>query len=388
MEAAVDGKEWSLTARTDGTVVDTVDARRLLGQIAEAAWKSADPGVQYDTTINSWHTLPNTGRINASNPCSEYMSIDDSACNLASLNLMKFRREDGELDVEAFEHACDVVFLAQEILVGNSSYPTPEIEQNAKAYRQLGLGYANLGALLMARGLPYDSEEGRACPAAITALMTGRAYRKSAEIAKRMGPFAGYKPNAAAMLGVMAQHRAAVGNIVGTESVPGDLLTACRQAWDDVLNLGEVHGYRNAQATVLAPTGTISFMMDCDTTGVEPDFSLVKSKKLVGGGEITIVNKSVQMALEKLGYAPSEGEEIVAYIDERNTIVGAPGFKGEHLAVFDVAVGERAIHYMGHVKMMAAVQPFISGAISKTVNLPNEVSVDDIADVYMDAWRF
>src|SRR5690349_3001773 len=328
MEAVEGGGEWNLTARTDGSVVDTIDAKKLMRDIAEAAWQSADPGVQYDTTINKWHTLPNTSRINASNPCSEYMSIDDSACNLASLNLMKFRREDGELDVEAFAHAVDVMFLAQEILVGNSSYPTPEIGQNAKAYRQLGLGYANLGALLMARGLPYDSEEGRAYAAAITALMTGRAYRKSAEIAARMGPFAGYKPNAAAMIGVMAQHRAAVANIDGAASVPSDLLTACRQAWDDVLNLGEVHGYRNAQATVLAPTGTISFMMDCDTTGVEPDFSLVKSKKLVGGGEITIVNKSVPMSLDKLGYAPAEVEEIVAFVDERNTVVGAPYVKG------------------------------------------------------------
>src|SRR6266545_2343271 len=271
MEAAAEGLEWNLTARTDGTVVDTIEAKKLLREIAEAAWKCADPGVQYDTTINKWHTLPNTSRINASNPCSEYMSIDDSACNLASLNLMKFRREDGELDVEAFEHAADTVFLAQEILVGFSYYPTPEIEKNAKAYRQLGLGYANLGALLMARGLPYDSDDGRAYSAAVTALMTGRAYRKSAEIAARMGPFAGYRKNAAAMLGVMSMHRAAVGNIETAESVPDDLLSACRKAWDDTLNLGEVHGYRNAQATVLAPTGTISFMMDCDTTGVEPD---------------------------------------------------------------------------------------------------------------------
>src|SRR2546425_13270492 len=248
MEAVVEGKEWNLTARTDGTVVDTRDARELMKQIAEAAWKCADPGVQYDTTINSWHTLPNTGRINASNPCSEYMSIDDSACNLASLNLMKFRREDGELDVDAFEHACDVVVLAQEILVGYSSYPTPEIERNAKSFRQLGLGYANLGALLMARGLPYDSDEGRAYAAAITALMTGRAYRKSAEIASRMGPYAGYQKNAAAMLGVIAKHRAAVGNIQDTDSVPTDLLAACRQAWDEALDLGEINGYRNAQA--------------------------------------------------------------------------------------------------------------------------------------------
>ena len=301
--------------------------------------------MQYDTTINSWHTLPNTGRINASNPCSEYMSIDDSACNLASLNLMKFRREDGEFDVEAFEHACDVVFLAQEILVGYSSYPTPEIGRNAKRFRQLGLGYANLGALLMARGLPYDSDEGRAYAAAITGLMTGRAYRKSAEIASRMGPFDGYQVNRAPMVGVIAKHRAAVGNIEHSDSVPADLLGHCRKAWDDALDLGEVHGFRNAQATVLAPTGTISFMMDCDTTGVEPDFSLVKSKKLVGGGEITIVNKTVPMALERLGYAPREVEEIVAFVDERNTMVGAPYVKAEHFPIFDCAMGERAIHY-------------------------------------------
>src|SRR6201994_2494834 len=387
MEAVEADADWNLTARTDGSVVETMKARQLLRDMAEAAWRCADPGVQYDTTINAWHTLPNTGRINASNPCSEYMSIDDSACNLASLNLMKFRREDGELDVEAFEHACDVVFLAQEILVGNSSYPTPEIERNAKAYRQLGLGYANLGALLMARGLAYDSDEGRAYAAAITALMTGRAYRKSSEIAKRMGPFAGYRPNAGAMIGVIAKHRAAVGNIAHAETVPNDLLGAARKAWDDALDLGEVYGYRNAQATVLAPTGTISFMMDCDTTGVEPDFSLVKSKKLVGGGEITIVNKTVPLGLEKLGYAPSEVDEVVAYIDERNTVVGAPYVKAEHYPVFDCAIGERAVHYSGHVKMMGAVQPFISGAISKPVNMPEAVTIDDVAGVYLDAWK-
>src|SRR5215211_3674307 len=362
MEAAEAGADWNLTARTDGHVVKTIPARELLKQAAEAAWRCADPGVQYDTTINAWHTCPNTGRINASNPCSEYMHIDDSACNLASLNLMKFRREDGELDVEAFEHAVDTVFLAQEILVGFSSYPTPEIEANARAYRQLGLGYANLGALLMARGLAYDSDDGRAYAAAITALMTGRAYRKSAEVAARMGPFAGYQRNAGAMIGVIAKHRAAVGNIEDTHTVPTDLLTAARRSWDDALDLGEVAGYRNAQATVLAPTGTISFMMDCDTTGVEPDFSLVKSKKLVGGGEITIVNRTVPLGLEKLGYAPNEVDEVVAFIDERNTIVGAPYVKSEHYPVFDCAVGERAIHYGGHVKMMGAVQPFISGA--------------------------
>jgi ribonucleoside-diphosphate reductase alpha chain len=387
MEAVLESKEWNLTARTDGTVVATGDARDLLRQLSEAAWQCADPGVQYDTTINAWHTLPNTGRINASNPCSEYMSIDDSACNLSSLNLMKFRREDGEFDVAAFEHAVDVMFLAQEICVGYSSYPTPEIDANAKAFRQLGLGYANLGALLMARGFPYDSDDGRAYAAAITALMTGRAYRKSAEVAQRMGSFAGYRPNAAAMMGVIAKHRAAVGNIQHSDSVPDDLLGAARRAWDDALDLGEVHGYRNAQATVLAPTGTISFMMDCDTTGVEPDFSLVKSKKLVGGGEITIVNKTVSMSLDKLGYAPSEADEVVAFIDERNTIVGAPYVKSEHYPVFDCAIGDRAIHYMGHVKMMGAVQPFLSGAISKTVNLPEEATVEDVSQLLIEAWQ-
>ena len=387
MQAAEEGAEWNLNARTDGTVVDTVDARGLLLEMADAAWQCADPGVQYDTTINAWHTCPNSGRINASNPCSEYMHLDDSACNLASLNLMKFRRDDGELDVEAFEHAVDVVFLAQEIVVGYSSYPTEQIERNARAYRELGLGYANLGALLMARSLPYDSDEGRAYAAAVTALMTGRAYRKSAEIASRMGPFAGYQPNAAAMTGVIAKHRAAVGNIEHTESVPNDLLSAARKAWDDALDAGEVNGFRNSQATVLAPTGTISFMMDCDTTGVEPDFSLVKSKKLVGGGEITIVNKTVPMALEKLGYAPEEVEEIVAFVDERNTVVGAPFVKPEHYPIFDCAIGDRAIHYSGHVKMMGAVQPFISGAISKTVNMPETVTVEEVRDLFVDAWK-
>ena len=387
MEAVETNGDWNLTARMDGTVVKTVPARELLHQAADAAWRCADPGIQYDTTINSWHTLPNTGRINASNPCSEYMSVDDSACNLASVNLMKFRREEGDFDVEAFEHAVDTVFLAQEILVGYSSYPTPEIDRNAKAYRQLGLGYTNLGALLMARGLPYDSDEGRAYAAAVTALTTGRAYRKSAEIASRMGPFAGYQPNAAAMLGVISKHRAAVGNIEEAHSVPQDLLAAARRAWDEALDVGEVSGYRNAQASVLAPTGTISFFLDSDTTGVEPDFSLVKSKKLVGGGEITIVNKTVAMALDKLGYAPTEVDQIVAYVDDRNTVVGAPFMKAEHYPVFDCAIGERAIHYMGHVRMMGAVQPFISGAISKTVNMPETVSVEDVQQLFIDAWK-
>src|SRR6188768_572503 len=387
MEAVTEGKEWALTARTDGTVVESVDARGLLRDMAAAAWECADPGVQYDTTINAWHTSPNTGRINASNPCSEYMHVDDSACNLSSLNLMKFRKEDGEFDVPMFEHAVDVMFLAQEIIVGYSSYPTPEIGRNALKFRQLGLGYANLGALLMARGLPYDSDEGRAYAAAITAIMTGRAYRKSAEVAKRMGPHAGYAENAAAMIGVISKHRAAVGNIQHTDSVPAEMLSAARTAWDDALDLGEVGGFRNAQATVLAPTGTISFMMDCDTTGVEPDFSLVKSKKLVGGGELTIVNKTVPMALGELGYATREVEEIVAYIDERGSVIGAPHLKQEHYPVFDCAIGERAIHYMGHVKMMGAVQPFISGAISKTVNLPEKTSVDEVSQLLIEAWQ-
>ena len=387
MEAVVEGKEWSLTARTDGTVIDTVDARALLKGIAAAAWECADPGVQYDTTINAWHTSPNTGRINASNPCSEYMHVDDSACNLSSLNLLKFRKEDGEFDVAMFEHAVDVMFLAQEIIVGYSSYPTPEIGRNAKKFRQLGLGYANLGALLMADGLPYDSDEGRAYAAAITALMTGRAYRKSAEVARRMGPHAGYQENRAPMVGVIAKHRAAVGNIDHAQSVPAELLGAARRAWDEALEIGEVHGFRNAQATVLAPTGTISFMMDCDTTGVEPDFSLVKSKKLVGGGDITIVNRTVPMALRELGYAPDESEEIVAYIDERGGVVGAPHLKSEHYPVFDCAIGERPIHYMGHVQMMGAVQPFISGAISKTVNLPEQTTVDEVSQLLVEAWQ-
>jgi len=366
-------------------LLDGTERYRTKGTTKLVSREADGQEVVYNLTEPLHHSYIVDGVVVAN--CSEYMSIDDSACNLASLNLMKFRREDGELDVEAFEHAVDTVILAQEILVGYSSYPTPEIERNAKAYRQLGLGYANLGALLMARGLPYDSDEGRAYAAAITGLMTGRAYRKSAEVAGRMGAFAGYRPNAAAMTGVIAKHRAAVGNIDHASSVPEDLLAACRQAWDDALDLGEVNGFRNAQATVLAPTGTISFMMDCDTTGVEPDFSLVKSKKLVGGGEITIVNRTVPMALEKLGYAPAEREEIVAFIDERNTVVGAPYLKSEHYPVFDCAVGERAIHYMGHVKMMGAVQPFISGAISKTVNLPETATIDEVSNLLVEAWR-
>src|SRR3954463_8601706 len=386
MKAAEAGEEWHTRARVDGRVMDTYEARDLLGQIAEAAWRCADPGVQYDTTINDWHTCPVSGRINASNPCSEYMHVDDSACNLASINLLKFRRPDGSFDAAMFAHVVDVVLLAQEIVVGPSSYPTEEIGANARAFRQLGLGYANLGALLMANGLPYDSDEGRAVAAAITALMTGRAYRRSAEAAEAMGPYERYEENREAHNGVMRKHRDEAYK-VDALLCDAELVRAARTAWDEAVELGEQHGYRNAQATVLAPTGTISFLMDCDTTGIEPDFSLVKFKELVGGGRMTIVNRTVPLALETLGYSQSEIEQIVAYVDEHGKIVGAPGLKDEHLPVFDVAVGERAISHMGHIKMMGATQPFISGAISKTVNMPAESTVGDIADAYLQAWH-
>ncbi len=388
MERAERGEEWELTARNGGEVIERVDARDLLNDIATAAWQCADPGVQYDTIINDWHTCPVSGRINASNPCSEYMHVDDSACNLASLNLMKFRREDGTFDVDSFEHAVDVVFLAQEIIVGPSSYPTEDIGKNARAFRQIGLGYANLGALLMANGLPYDSETGRALSAAITALMTGRAYRMSAEIARdATGPYDRYAENRDPHNHVMRKHRDASYEIPEDVVTDGELLGAAHRAWNDAVELGEAHGYRNAQATVLAPTGTISFLMDCDTTGVEPDFSLVKFKELVGGGQMTIVNGTVPLALQELGYTKAEIDQIEAHINEHGKIVGAPALKDEHLPVFDVAVGERAISHMGHIKMMGAVQPFISGAISKTVNMPESTTVEDIADAYLQAWK-
>jgi ribonucleoside-diphosphate reductase alpha chain len=387
MEAVEAGEDWQLTARTSGETVKTLEARELMNQIADAAWRCADPGVQYDTIINRWHTCPESGRINASNPCSEYMHVDDSACNLASLNLMKFRREDGSFDVSDFEHAVDIVFLAQEIVVGFSSYPTAEITENANRFRQLGLGYANLGALLMSDGLPYDSETGRNVAAAITALMTGRAYRQSALIAAgATGPYDEYERNREPHNGVMRMHRDASYDIDAT-GIKGELLEAAQRSWDEAVELGEEHGYRNAQATVLAPTGTISFLMDCDTTGIEPDFSLVKFKELVGGGQMTIVNKSVPLALRTLGYAEPQVEQIDAHIAENATIIGAPGLKDEHLPVFDVAVGERAISHTGHIDMMAATQPFISGAISKTVNLPQSATVEDIADAYTRGWK-
>ena len=387
MEAVEAGEEWHLKARTTGETTKTLDARELMKQIADAAWRCADPGVQYDTIINRWHTCPESGRINASNPCSEYMHVDNSACNLASLNLMKFRRADGSFDTVDFEHAVDVVFLAQEIIVSPSSYPTEEIGDNARAFRQLGLGYANLGALLMSDGLPYDSDEGRNVAAAITALMTGRAYRQSALIAAgATGPYDEYERNRDPHNGVMRMHRDASYEIDAT-GIKGELLEAAQRSWDEAVELGEEHGYRNAQATVLAPTGTISFLMDCDTTGIEPDFSLVKYKELVGGGQMTIVNRSVPLALRTLGYSDAEIDQIDAYITEKGTIVGAPGLKDEHLEVFDVAVGERAIGHTGHIDMMAAAQPFLSGAISKTVNMPQTATVEDIADAYTRGWK-
>jgi ribonucleoside-diphosphate reductase alpha chain len=387
MEAVEAGEDWNLVARNGGGTTKTLPARDLMNQIADAAWRCADPGVQYDTIINRWHTCPESGRINASNPCSEYMHVDDSACNLASLNLMKFRRADGSFDVEPFEHAVDIVFLAQEIVVGFSSYPTEEITANAFAFRQLGLGYANLGALLMSDGLPYDSDAGRNVAAAITALMTGRAYRQSALIAAgATGTYDEYERNREPHNGVMRMHRDASYDVDPT-GIKGELLGAAQRAWDEAVELGEEHGYRNAQATVLAPTGTISFLMDCDTTGIEPDFSLVKFKELVGGGQMTIVNRSVPMALDAMGYSEAEIDRINAHIAAENTIVGAPGLKDEHLPVFDVAVGERAISHTGHIDMMAATQPFISGAISKTVNLPQSATIDDIADAYTRGWN-
>jgi ribonucleoside-diphosphate reductase alpha chain len=387
MRAVEEDGEWQLLARATGEPVATVSARELMREIAEAAWRCADPGVQYDTTINHWHTSPNSGRINASNPCSEYMSVDNSACNLASLNLMKFRRPDGTLDVASFEHAVDIVLLAQEILVTPSSYPTEEVGVNARAFRQLGLGYANLGAYLMSNGMPYDSDQGRGTAAAITALMTGRAYRRSAEVAGALGPYERYAENREPHNNVMRMHRDASHAIPDGACLDGELLTAAQRSWDEAVQLGERLGYRNAQATVLAPTGTISFLMDCDTTGVEPDFSLVKFKELVGGGQMTIVNRTVPPALATLGYSEQQIEQIEAHLAEHGTIIGAPGLSDEHLPVFDVAVGERAISHMGHLKMMGAVQPFISGAISKTVNLPQEATVEDIADAYTQAWR-
>ena len=391
MRGVLDDGEWTTKAVRDGSVMDTYKARDLMRGIAEGTHVCGDPGMQFDTTVNEWHTCPNTDRINASNPCSEYMFLDDSACNLSSINLMKFVKDDGEFDVAAFKSACRTMLTAQEIIVPNSSYPTKAIEKNSHDYRPLGLGYANLGALLMSRGLPYDSDEGRAYAAAITAVMTGEGYAQSARIARdHGGPFAGYEKNREPFLRVMRKHRDAVAEI-NASVVPNDLMAGAKQAWDEAVELGEDFGYRTAQATVLAPTGTIGFMMDCDTTGVEPDIALVKYKKLVGGGLMKIVNQTVPMALEKLGYTQPEVEAIIHFIDENETIEGAPFLKDEHLPVFDCAFkpaqGQRSIDYMGHIRMMGATQPFISGAISKTVNVPREATVEDIEKAYIESWR-
>ena len=396
MRAVMDDGEWQTRAVLTGEVMDTYKARDLMRQIAEATHICGDPGMQFDTTVNDWHTCPNTARINASNPCSEYMFLDDSACNLASINLMKFVEPEGtenagEFDHAAFDAACRTLITAQEILVDNSSYPTPAIAKNSHAYRPLGLGYANLGALLMSRGLPYDSDAGRDYSAAITALMHGAAYAQSAKIARdHGGPFAGYEKNREPFLRVMRKHRAALKDI-DRSHLPKDLFEAAKAVWDEVIELGEQHGFRNAQATVLAPTGTIGFMMDCDTTGVEPDIALVKYKKLVGGGLMKIVNQTVPMALTKLGYNAQQVKEIIEYIDENETIEGAPHVKEHHLPVFDCAFkparGVRSIHYMGHIKMVGATQPFLSGAISKTVNVPKDATVEEIQQAYIDSWR-
>ena len=393
MRAVLEDEEWETRAITDKRVVRKHRARDLMHAIAEGTHVCGDPGMQFDTTVNEWHTCPNTDRINASNPCSEYMFLDDSACNLASLNLMRFQSEDEnpELDVQAFRAAVQTMITAQEILVGNASYPTPAIEKNSHDYRPLGLGYANLGALLMARGVAYDSAEARAFTGAVTALMTGEAYAQSARIAQHCGgPFAGYSANKAPFLKVVHKHRDAVARIDGTK-IPQMLSKAAGEAWNSALILGQDHGYRNAQATVLAPTGTIGFMMDCDTTGVEPDISLVTYKHLVGGGMMKIVNGTVPTALRRLGYSEDEIKSIVTHIDEHETIENAPGLNDTDLRVFDCAFkpksGSRSIDYRGHLKMIAAAQPFISGAISKTINVPQEASVEQIEAAYMQAWE-
>ncbi len=386
MQAVVDDTDWHLRAVHDGAIVKTIRARDLMRQISQASWECADPGMQFDTTINHWHTACNTGRINGSNPCSEYMHIDNSACNLASINLLHYLGEDGVFDVNAYKHTIEIMFTAQEILVGNADYPTVPIGDNSRKFRQLGLGYANLGALLMALGLPYDSDEGRALAGAITSLMTGHAYATSARTASRMGAFAGYAENAEHMLRVLGQHRAAAATI-DEELVPPALLSAAQQSWDTACELAAEVGVRNSQATVLAPTGTIGLMMDCDTTGVEPDLGLVKMKKLVGGGTMSIVNQTIPRALTKLGYTDAQMDEIVAYINENMSILGAPHIKAEHIPVFACSMGDNIIHYTGHIRMMGAVQPFISGAISKTVNMPEDVSVEEVEKIHIEAWQ-
>jgi len=390
MQAVQEDREWKTRYVRTGEVFETYKARDLLRMIAESTYFCGDPGMQYDTTINDWHTCSNAARINASNPCSEYMHLDNSACNLASLNLLKYLRDDGVFDTESFRRAVDIIILAQDILVDNSSYPTAEITANAHAFRELGLGYANLGALLMSLGLPYDSDAGRAYAAAVTAVMSGEGYLQSTRVAEATAAFAGFEVNRQPMLRVLNKHRSHAYKI-SPSHVPLDLLTAAREAWDQTCGEAEKYGVKNSQISVLAPTGTIAFMMDCDTTGVEPDIALVKYKKLVGGGLLKIVNNTVPRALKRLGYDVKQIQEIVEYIDEHETIEGAPHIKDEDLAVFDCAFkpanGSRSIHYMGHVKMMGAVQPFISGAISKTINMPTDVTVDEIMQAYTESWK-
>ncbi len=386
MQAVLDDADWDLVARTSGQIVRTVKARDLMRQFSQATWECADPGMQYDSTINRWHTSANTGKINGSNPCSEYMHLDNSACNLASLNLLKFLNDDDTFDVEGFKVAVEHFFTAQEILVGRADYPTPGIGETSRQFRQLGLGYANIGALLMNLGLPYDSDEGRAMAASITSLMTGHAYYTSARTSARMGAHEGYAANEEHMLRVLNQHRAAAADI-DVNLAPAGILDAAREAWDNACELSPAVGVRNSQATVLAPTGTIGLLMDCDTTGIEPDLGLCKMKKLVGGGSMMIVNQSVPRALKRLGYNIDEVAAITAYIDENKTILGAPALKDEHIPVFACSMGDNPIHYLGHVKMMAAVQPFISGAISKTVNMPEDVTVEDVEQLHIDAWQ-
>ena len=387
MRAVEDGTEFGLRARKTGEVIETVDARDLFRKISKAAWECADPGLQYDDTINDWHTNPETGRITASNPCSEYMSLDNSSCNLASLNLLKFLKDDDTFDAELFAKAVEVIITAMDISICFADFPTEAIGQTTVDYRQLGIGYANLGALLMAMGLGYDSDGGRAMAAAITSLMTGTSYKKSAELAGVVGPYNGYARNAEAHKRVMRKHQAANDTVRTLGIVDSGVHKLATQAWADVIELGATNGFRNAQASVLAPTGTIGFMMDCDTTGIEPDFSLVKFKKLVGGGSMQIVNQTVPRALRKLGYQPEQVEAIVAYIAEHGHVIDAPGLKTEHYEVFDCAMGARAIKPMGHVRMMAAAQPFLSGAISKTCNLPEDATVEEVEEIYLQSWK-
>jgi len=388
MNAVENGEPFGLTARTNGEIIETVDAKKLFRTVAEAAWACADPGIQYDDTINDWHTNPETGRINASNPCSEYMSLDNSSCNLASLNLLTFLKEDDTFDAERFARAVEFVITAMDISICFADFPTAAIGDTTRRYRQLGVGYANLGALLMATGLPYDSDAGRSFAAAITSLMTGTAYKRSAELAGIVGPYEGYARNIDGHRRVMRKHAAANDNVRSTSSLDGDVLKVANKSWEEGLRIGEQNGWRNAQASVLAPTGTIGFMMDCDTTGIEPDFSLVKFKKLVGGGSMQIVNQTIPRALRRLGYAEETIEAIVEFIGEHGHVIDAPGLKPEHYAVFDCAMGVRSITPMGHVRMMAAVQPFISGAISKTVNMPETATIDEVEEIYFEGWKY